>query len=704
MSSLPRQEQQEQQQKQQQKPRPRLRRRFSREEDGSNGEEVLSFLERQGSEISELAIVDETIHDEDVKEMERLLIHHHRAINLTTLELPHNGLTAAAGRPLANILQAQHETLSRLSLRENPLTHVGLNAMVDALSTESPPPSRLMSLDLSDCKLGTKGATVVASILRNNRSLQELILSKNDLGTRGLKVLAPDVAAHDRLQRLDISYNNIKARGTTHLVQALKSCDNRNDDERGLRHLDLTCNHIGPLGMQELCKMLLFDQRLESLLCATNDLGSEGAAYLANVLKGNYTLRELDLEGNQIGPDAASMLVEQLAENNRTLECINLAWNELGEHGANELADALKKNESITNIRLDGNMIGSGGAISLAKALDYNLTLSSMTLTNNQIEDAGAFAFASALGKPTCRLQTVEWQENPIEANGLASLARVPQLKRNRQFWLGPLLKDICKGQVQSIDLQDRSVGDEEILLLAEALDELWSPNGCSSSFLSTSSLASMADDPTIPIRSLCISGTHLSSRSLVPLIQVTLPAPSRVIRLYLRNCKMEESCIVETIARCLPLSTSLEVLSLVGCGLVERDANLLAQGLERNMTLRRLNLDQNHIGDNGLKEFLRVIGKHPTLTSLAVSNNGITDVSMEASEGFMGLEELRLDDNSITDRGALDFCRFLMDNGGDDEVVKSKLTWVSLLHNKLSKRGGETIRTFLGEKSVVDY
>lgn len=698
---------------------PQLRRRFSREEDGSNSEEVLNFLQRSGSSVSELEIVSETIHDDDVADMEQVLIHHHRAIHLTHLELPKNGLTAAAGRPIANILQAQHETLTSLSLAHNPITSTGLAALVDALSTESIPPSRLMELDLSDTKLiGSKGATVIASILRTNTSIRTLNLSKNDLGTKGIRVLAPALVSHVKLRQLDLSYNNIKPRGATLLAQALEANSNnsgRNSntrydeetyEERGLRSINLTCNRIGAQGVQALCDVLKFHRTIEVLSCGKNELLPEGGAYVAYLLKSNYRLRWIDLQDNQIGPAAASLLAEQLTEDNRTLEYIDLSYNDIGQQGAHDLADALMKNESLQHCLLDGNQIDSPGAISLANALNYNLTLTSLSLAHNRIDNDGAFAIANALGKPTCHIQ-INCSDNPIGPEGQASLDHAPQLHRNRKFWLDEILKGICKGHVSNVDMQRRCLADEEIILLSRALEERWAPTttGCpSSSFMSSSSLASMADVIETPIRTMYINGANLTSRSLIPLIQATLPSSAKVLRLYLRDCQTDDPSFIDTISRCLSLSTSLEVFSLVGCDLGENDAISLARGVRTNMTLRRLNLDRNNICDGGIKAIIHAIHNHPTLTSFSAAGNGITDACMEMSEGLMGLIEINLDDCNITDRGALDFCRFLMGSNGDEEINKCKLDWVSLSRNKLSKRGGETIKTFLGGKATVIY
>ena len=718
--------------------RPQLRRRFSREEDGMGPEEVFDFLERRGSSLSELEIVAETIRDEDVAEMERILKHHHCAIHLTHIELPNNGLTAAAGGPLANIIQAQHETLTVLSLAHNPLTSAGLEPLVDALSSESSQsPSLLRELNLSDTKLGSKGATVVASILRTNTSLRTLNLSKNDLGPKGIQRLAPAIGSHVKLKHIDLSYNNMKLRGATLLAQALQessSSQNNNHDRRrhsnciderdydddetpGLKSVVLTCNRIGPQGIQALCDVLKFDRTIESLSVGKNEASPEGGAFLAYLLKSNYTLRSLDVHDNQIGPDAASLLVEQLVEDNQTLERIDLSYNNIGQQGTRDLAETLMKNESLSECVLDGNQIDDEGAISLVQALDYNQTLRSISLRHNQIQNDGAFAISNALGKSSSQIH-INYDDNPIGSEGRSSLAHSSQLNRNRKHWLDSLLKGICKGHVSTIDIRGRNVADEEIILLSHALEKRWSPNrevprtstlsstsSCSSMMNSGLSLGSIADRHEYPIRMVHIDGENLTSRSLIPLIQATVPSSAKVLRLYLHNCLMNDPSLIEALSRCISLSTTLEVFVMANCDLREDGAFVLSKGLRQNMTLRRLNLDHNDIGDRGMTALIDAIRKHPTLKSLSVAGNGITDACMVMSEGLMGLKELNLDDCKITDRGAL---QFLMGscNTYDSDSNKNKcmLELVSLRRNSLTKSGGETIKAFLGDKATVNY
>ncbi len=646
----------------------------------SNATDIIESLKAhvESSEQVQELICEESIGDEDLHQLEQFLFDYHRFIDLTNLELPHNGLTPSSGNSLSAILSLQHETLASFSLAHNPFTSVGLNAIMEPLISHVPQhATNLLCLDLTDTQLGSKGGLVIAQLLRNNSILQELNLTKNAIGTKGMKAIVPELTTNSSLQVLNLSYNNIKARGATLLANALEEptsvCN--------LKSLNLTGNSIGHQGMQTLSRMLTVDRTIECLYAGINNIGPEGGAHLAFAIKRNYTLRALHINDNKIGPDAASVLFDQLRDDNRTLEILNLAGNNIGAQGASDLTDVIAQNSVLTNLDLSGNHIGSEGVVVLTEALPYNISLVHLNLSNNHMDDRGALAISGILSDPKIRsLQRISWDNNPlISKEGLLSLSRAAQVKRNREHWLDKLLQELIAGKIHSLNWTKRKIGNEEVLLLNKAFKHP----------------TIQSNPPTI--RSLWLAGPLLTSRSLIPLLERIISSPSKVVRLYMKNCDMDDC--TKAIAKALPRSKALEVLSLRSCSITAQGAATLARGLQQNTTLRRLNLDDNSIGDDGLMELASAL-PHTSLTALSANGNGITDKAMGAT-GLSKVDELHLKTNQITDRGALDFARTLMD--GD-----CHLTWVSLQENQVTKRGGETIRTFLPESipgsAIVDY
>eukprot|EP00751_Fragilariopsis_kerguelensis_P032080 CAMPEP_0170929560 /NCGR_PEP_ID=MMETSP0735-20130129/14901_1 /TAXON_ID=186038 /ORGANISM="Fragilariopsis kerguelensis, Strain L26-C5" /LENGTH=421 /DNA_ID=CAMNT_0011330753 /DNA_START=88 /DNA_END=1353 /DNA_ORIENTATION=- len=395
---------------------------------GSNANDILEFLRSSGrgrDGIKELVCAESSINDDDLSDIERLITEHHRYIHLSKLELPHNSLTSKSIRSIASILSVQRETLLSLNMSHNPITYIGLKVLLEPVQS---PLSCLIHLDLTNTHLGSKSGDLIAQLLRNNIVLQELNLTNNQIGTKGMKAIAPALTTSSTLRCLDLSYNHIKSRGATLIANALEESTISN-----LEILNMSCNAIGHQGMQTISKMLTIDRTIVSLYLGMNNIGPVGAAHLSFAIKNNYTLRLLHINENQIGSNGVSLLFDQLKNDNRTIENLNLSWNHIGIQGVNDLTDVLIKNSVLTQIDLSGNQIGSDGVILLANSLAYNISLNKINLSNNQIDDNGAYAMAKAICDPKCPLQNIQWDENPdISVEAMMSLSRTLEVKRNK--------------------------------------------------------------------------------------------------------------------------------------------------------------------------------------------------------------------------------------------------------------------------------
>ena len=74
-----------------------------------------------------------------------------------------------------------------------------------------------------------------------------------------------------------------------------------------------------------------------------------------------------------------------------------MCGNNTGAAGAAGLAEALRQNSSLTELDLSRNIIGDAGVAGLAEALKQNSSLKELDLSRNIIGDAGAAGLAEAL-------------------------------------------------------------------------------------------------------------------------------------------------------------------------------------------------------------------------------------------------------------------------------------------------------------------
>ncbi|CAF3923814.1 unnamed protein product [Adineta steineri] len=123
--------------------------------------------------------------------------------------------------------------------------------------------------------------------------------------------------------------------------------------------------------LQKYFDAMYFDQTVTTLELGGNEIGNQGAQHLANALEGNKTLTTIYLGGNKIGDQGVQHLGHSL-EINKTLTTLYLRGNKIGAKGAQHLANALESNKTLTILYLGGNKIGDQGAEYLGNALRMN--------------------------------------------------------------------------------------------------------------------------------------------------------------------------------------------------------------------------------------------------------------------------------------------------------------------------------------------
>jgi hypothetical protein len=194
--------------------------------------------------------------------------------------------------------------------------------------------------------------------------------------------------------------------------------------------LSLEWNSIGDVGAAALGRALRGSQRLHTLGLERCGIGDEGAAALASALAAPHEtvigitgvtvalasahLRELRLEGNQIGVAGAAAFGAALATNVR-LERLTLALNAIGAQGAAHLATALRTNRALVALDLADCDIGDDGAVALATALRSNTHLRELNLQSNGIGLRGATALADAIRINPSALRSLTLRLNRLD-------------------------------------------------------------------------------------------------------------------------------------------------------------------------------------------------------------------------------------------------------------------------------------------------
>lgn len=122
-----------------------------------------------------------------------------------------------------------------------------------------------------------------------------------------------------------------------------------------------------------------------------------GAKHIPNLLKGNSSLCVLKLCHCMIDDKVAKAIAEAL-KLNRTLTNLDIAINKIGVEGGIHLAAALKENTTLTDLNIWYNwQLGSEGCSQIADALKINNSLKHLNISCCGMGIAGAQHFAEAL-------------------------------------------------------------------------------------------------------------------------------------------------------------------------------------------------------------------------------------------------------------------------------------------------------------------
>ena len=183
-------------------------------------------------------------------------------------------------------------------------------------------------------------------------------------------------------------------------------------------------------------------------------IGATGAAELAEGLKANRTVTDLNLDGGRIVDTGASALGVALQCPGHVVAKVTLSSNGIGDAGVSAIAKALVVNSTIRHLDLMHNGIGAHGAGELAAALSHNATLTSLALSGNRIGPEGAGRLGEYLKSTPCAISLLEVAQNSLGAGGAAKLAAAVAANTS----------------VTNLDLYGNSIGPEGASKLAESL------------------------------------------------------------------------------------------------------------------------------------------------------------------------------------------------------------------------------------------
>eukprot|EP01122_Echinamoeba_exundans_P014977 TRINITY_DN6928_c0_g1_i1.p1 TRINITY_DN6928_c0_g1~~TRINITY_DN6928_c0_g1_i1.p1 ORF type:complete len:617 (+),score=100.07 TRINITY_DN6928_c0_g1_i1:256-2106(+) len=331
---------------------------------------------------------------------------------LTTLNLYRTRIDEAE-LLLAEAL-ASNKRLTNLDLGGTQITHVGIEALCDAISTAN---QTLKRLELPMNSFSEEALISIGAMLQKNTSLVNLNMYQNDYKDCEVAafVLAEAIRTNSTLQSLDLGRTRLWGESLSMICKSLQS-------NSALTSLHLPENNFGPPSgaATELAKALETNQTLKTLNLYKSSIEQEGVIQIILALMQNQTLEHLDLGHCELRKKGYETISE-LLKKNRALKSVFLPGSFGGDDGALAIAEALRVNATLETLNLFDNIITDAGVKSLAEALKLNQSLTQLDLGRNKISEIGGEFLQSSLVDTVCR-RTIYVSGNPLPKRALQKL------------------------------------------------------------------------------------------------------------------------------------------------------------------------------------------------------------------------------------------------------------------------------------------
>ena len=266
---------------------------------------------------------------------------------------------------LALSLNMQRNTyLTHLELFEESLIgHETTLPLVEGIGMSQ----SLSVLKLSYCQFDNSSIRNISQALEGNSSLEELHIPAGELDDEQMENIFNSISNHPMLRHVKAFRNHCATKGATVLANILRHVEDCNDGDQNnndatttsvakIQSLDLSHQHTeraDKIRIDSIAASMIHNTTLKSLILSFNKLTDSDVDILAAGLENNRVLEELDLRANRIGDLGAQTLAKKLvAQKNSCLQKLFLFGNPLGEKGTVSLLQAISVNTIMIVLNL----------------------------------------------------------------------------------------------------------------------------------------------------------------------------------------------------------------------------------------------------------------------------------------------------------------------------------------------------------------
>ncbi|KAM9431928.1 ribonuclease inhibitor-like [Clarias gariepinus] len=584
--------------------------------------------------------------DSGVKQLSVLLKEPH--CRTETLRLSKSGITERGCTDLISALTSNPSHLTELDLSENTLGNAGVKQISTLLKSSS---CKLQKLVLSDCSITGEGYTALVKALKSKRSshLTELDLRGNDPGTSGLKELRTLMNNSNWKQK---TWRLLKSpdaqRACDHLTGVLGINPILQTD------LNLSGKIDGDSGVEQLCVLLKDPHcRPETLQLSECNLTERGCSALLTALRSeSSTLRELNLSKNRIQDSGVKLLSAELKNKHCTLQTVRLSDCSITEEGYAALAEALRLNSHVKELDLRGNDPGVSGVEKLTALLQDRNNKLTLRLFKSADAEKAHTRLNTILGKnPLLQRELDLSNKTPgdIGVNQLSALLQDPHytLHTLTLYKEGSITEDECEtlisalglnpSHLRELNLNRNKPGESGLRNLCDLLKnpkcklQKLTLKGCSLTQGQCTELSEAIKSDSSHLIELDLRGNYSVSRWNIFSYFLKGNSKSKLFVRILDNPEAEAACryLTEVLGTNPLLQTELDLSGKIsGDSGVKQLSVLLKEPHCRTETLR---LSKSGITERGCTDLISALTSNPShLTELDLSENTLGNAGVE--------------------------------------------------------------------------
>jgi Ran GTPase-activating protein (RanGAP) involved in mRNA processing and transport len=482
--------------------------------------------------------------------------------------------------------------------------------------------AELSELKLACRKLNAVEGAELVKAVATSKTLKHVSLHSSVLSPEILSAFIDVLGSNTILKSLVLSFLHL---GATQ-VRVTVMQEILGEAKRGHMRID---------GAHALGSALQKNTVLQVLHLQRNDLGCAGVTAIADALRVNCSLRDLDLSRNPCTGGMAAM--GAALKVNTTLTSLSLQRNHLVDEDLADLCDGLTHNVGLRVLDLEANEIGSGklarisvpgqgqkkvihgGAGSLARVLETNTTMDVIILRQNRIQMPGACLLAEAL----------KFMDRPLRPGGLPRRIGLTTLVFAIIHKQRELHSD---GHIHTLDLSGNFIEARGAAAIADALTQ--------NEWLTTLKLS----DNALQVQGACALAEGLKQNSTLQLLDVS------------QNDFGDKGC--EAFSTVLKSRHSrLTDVNIAKNGINRLGATAFAQALYFNSTLRKLEISDSNIQESAAEEFGIALANNTTLETLGMARCNLGEFSIEIAKALAvsrSLTALSLSGNRMDTRSCL--------------------------------------------------